>query len=144
MKGIPNSIDHLEEERSLGTPGPTFWGNCTLRGAEAGLLVWTPSSVLFLTLYNITQLLGLRQLRHQKCHISYDNTICYITGAAEQARGRSHEHEPQCPPSGSRGGWVPHTWQENSAWEGHTHWSTKGMKTRANICITVSMFERLL
>lgn len=29
------------------------------------------------------QSLGLKQLRHQKCHISYDDMICYITGAAE-------------------------------------------------------------
>lgn len=31
----------------------------------------------------LLQSLGLKQLRHQKCHISYDNMICYISGAAD-------------------------------------------------------------
>lgn len=54
---------------------------------------------------------GLKQLRHQKCHITYDNTVSYITDAAEQARGKRPEREPQRPPSGSPASYGPHPWE---------------------------------
>ena len=51
---------------------------------------------------------GLKQLHHQKCHITYDNTVSYITDAAEQAKGKRPERGPQRPPSGSLASYGPH------------------------------------
>lgn len=103
MKVIPNFTAHLEHLEQLGvalgqllqeTEPPEQQGQSHL----SRLLVQCslPLSVISL------QPPGLKQLRHQKCHITYDNTVSYITDAAEQARGRSPEREPQRPASGSQ------------------------------------------
>lgn len=55
---IPNFTNHLEHEENLKTPSPNitlvqlFHENAPGR-AQAELLVWTPGSVLFPTLYNV-------------------------------------------------------------------------------------------
>lgn len=128
----------LRKGKELGVTLVQFLGTGTPREERQSHLSWLQVQCSFLLFVISLQPLGLKQLRHQKCHISYDNTVCYITGAAEQTRGRGHEQEPQHPLPGSQDSWVPHTWWENSIWEGNTCPSIKEIKTIADICIIIS------
>lgn len=138
MKVPPNFINHLEEERSLGWPWSNFLGTGTPREEGQSHLSWLQAQCSFPLFVISLQPLGLKQLRHQKCHISYDNTVCYVTGAAEQTRGRGHEHEPRHPSLALRRAESHVLGQENSVREGHICPSIKEIKTTADICIITS------
>lgn len=109
LKVIPSFLDHLEQKRSLGQLQDNY---STKRGPperqeQSNLSRLLVQCSLPLPVTSL-QPPGLKQLRHQKCHITYDNTVSYITDAAEQARGKRPERGPQRPPSGSLASYGPH------------------------------------